>query len=234
MSATSVDQVPAARTPLSPLPGAGAWRAAARRPPLRPSLPAAMGSGGRSAPAMAAPARPRQPLFITAGPRQLRSASPLRGPARPGGSASARAASEPSPGPVGARFLSPLPERFARLSLVFPTSGYRRLSFCLSFLTHVFFFLSGLLPRDLRFFQLFSDCSQGFEVFSAFARPLLLFLSWRVLFCLGPRFLLGPLPLLQSFLLGASFPPFIFSVPSVFCAFCLCCMLSGFLLCTYF
>lgn len=147
MSATSVDQVPAARTPLSPLPGAGAWRAAARRPPLRPSLPAAMGSGGRSAPAMAAPARPRQPLFITAGPRQLRSASPLRGPARPGGSASARAASEPSPGPVGARFLSPLPERFARLSLVFPTSGYRRLSFCLSFLTHVFFSFGPPSPR---------------------------------------------------------------------------------------
>lgn len=107
--------------------------------------------------------------------------------------------------------------------------------FFLPFFPHPrFFFLSGLLPRDLRFFQLFSDCSQGFEVFSAFARPLLLFLSWRALFCLGPRFLLGPLPLLQSFLLGASFPPFIFSVPSVFCAFCLCCMLSGFLLCTYF
>lgn len=168
MSATSVDQVPAARTPLSPLPGAGAWRAAARRPPLRPSLPAAMGSGGRSAPAMAAPARPRQPLFITAGPRQLRSASPLRGPARPGGSASARAASEPSPGPVGARFLSPLPERFARLSLVFPTSGYRRLSFCLSFLTHVFFFFRASFPAT----SASSSCSPIARRASRFSQPL--------------------------------------------------------------
>lgn len=231
MSATSVDQVPAARTPLSLIPASGARRAAARRPPA-PSLPAAMGSGGRSAPAMAAPARPRRPLFITAGPRQLRSASPLRGPARPGGSASARAASEPSAGPVGARFLSPFPERFPRLSLFF-SDFWLSLSLFLPFSPHSRFLLSGLLLRDLRFFQLFFDSSQGFEVFSAFARPLLLFLSWRALFCLGPHFLLGPLPLLQSFLLAASFPPFIFSVFSVLCLLSPC-MLSGFLLCTYF